>query len=685
VSETIKGITVVIGSDTTGLEKALGEVNKRSRDLQGELKQVERLLKLDPRDTVLLAQKQRLLAEAVATTKQKLDSLRAAQKQVDEQFARGDISAGQHRAFQREVAKSEAELKKLEKQLAAAAREAGVLSLALSATHDRLQAVGARLASVGKNLSLHLSAPLIAAGTAVLALAVKAGGLADELMDLHDQTGLNTDSLQEWRHVANLAGVEIDAVAEAVMGLIPRLIQLETEEAQSAKQSTKLAAEAAKVASRLAKLREASNQGVPLHLGPGIDQVRKLGDEAKQGSEEFANLTARAGEITEQLAELDAGSGRLTKQLAKLGLSFADLQAMTPDAMVDELIAALAGMEDPLDRNAVGAKLFGGAWRELAPILAMGEEGIAAARKAAHDLNLVISGEAIAAADKFGREWRGVLESLRAVADSTGTKLCPILSDKLIPLLNEKVVPLVQRFADFVVRLTEGFLKLDPGMQKTVVIATGLAIALGPVLTVLGFMASGLAALLSPIGLVVIAIAAWVAAGVQLWLGWDNIVWALKELWAGFSAWWSEWWDKLAAWVGKAVDKVLAPIRKIIGWVKDALAWLDKLFAGGTTGKAFPAIGAPVGGIKGLAEGGIATRPTLAFIGERGPEAVVPLSRLSVLETLLAKHGSGGLSGANFTFRFGPFYGMTPKDGRDIGQTAGREALRVLRAKGALA
>lgn len=110
IAETIKGINVVIGAETTGLSKALSDVNKRSRDIQGELKQVEKLLKLDPTNTDLLAQKQKLLSDAVANTSSKLNSLKSAQEQVNEQFAKGEISEGQYRAFQREVAKTEQEL-----------------------------------------------------------------------------------------------------------------------------------------------------------------------------------------------------------------------------------------------------------------------------------------------------------------------------------------------------------------------------------------------------------------------------------------------------------------------------------------------------------------------------------------------------------------------------------------------
>ena len=97
-----------MGADVQPLNKALEDVNKKTRDLQGELRQVERLLKLDPKNTELLAQKQKLLAEAVENSREKLDRLKAAQQQVNEQFRKGEIAEEQYRAFQREGSQSRA-------------------------------------------------------------------------------------------------------------------------------------------------------------------------------------------------------------------------------------------------------------------------------------------------------------------------------------------------------------------------------------------------------------------------------------------------------------------------------------------------------------------------------------------------------------------------------------------------
>ena len=112
----LKGITIEIGGNTTNLTKSIDDVNKKSRSLQSELKEVNKLLKLDPKNTELVAQKQKLLAESVNQTKEKLNVLKEAEKQVQAQFAKGEASEEQYREIQREIVQTEQDLKSLKKQ-----------------------------------------------------------------------------------------------------------------------------------------------------------------------------------------------------------------------------------------------------------------------------------------------------------------------------------------------------------------------------------------------------------------------------------------------------------------------------------------------------------------------------------------------------------------------------------------
>lgn len=113
----IKGITIKFGADATALDKALKDVDKTSKSLGSELGSVNRLLKFDPKNTQLLAQKQELLSKQVENTKEKLEALRQAQGEVEKKFKSGDIGAEEYREFQREIAKTEQDLKSYTTQI----------------------------------------------------------------------------------------------------------------------------------------------------------------------------------------------------------------------------------------------------------------------------------------------------------------------------------------------------------------------------------------------------------------------------------------------------------------------------------------------------------------------------------------------------------------------------------------
>lgn len=130
----IKGITVEIGGDTTGLDKALRNVNSSITKTQSALNDVNKLLKLDPSNTVLVAQKQQLLSQAVSQTSDKLEALESAQEQVVAAFQRGDIGQDKYQAFQREVEETRGKLNQYKNDLSS-----------LQTEQDRLSSNTARL------------------------------------------------------------------------------------------------------------------------------------------------------------------------------------------------------------------------------------------------------------------------------------------------------------------------------------------------------------------------------------------------------------------------------------------------------------------------------------------------------------------------------------------------------------
>lgn len=183
----IKGITVEIGGNTAPLQNALKDVNKTSRDLQSELREVNKQLKLDPANTNLLTQKQKLLAESITNTKIKLDTLKEAEKQVQEQFKRGEVSEEQYRALQREVIKTEQYLKSLEKQV-------GKSNVALEKISITAKKVGDTAGTVSNKMM-----PVTVAITAAGAAAIKMGSDYEESLNKVDVAFKdNTKEVEAW-------------------------------------------------------------------------------------------------------------------------------------------------------------------------------------------------------------------------------------------------------------------------------------------------------------------------------------------------------------------------------------------------------------------------------------------------------------------------------------------------------
>ena len=194
----IKGITVEIGGDTTGLEKALKGVNSAIKTTQSELKDVERLLKLDPSNTELLTQKQKLLKDAISSTSEKLETLKEAQKQAKEQLERGELGQDKYDALQREIIETEQELRRLQEQAASTS----VSLEKLAEAGEKFEKAGDSITNVGKKVSV-ASAAVTGLGVA----AVKTAADFDSAMaNVAAISGATGDDLQALRDKARDMG-----------------------------------------------------------------------------------------------------------------------------------------------------------------------------------------------------------------------------------------------------------------------------------------------------------------------------------------------------------------------------------------------------------------------------------------------------------------------------------------------
>lgn len=235
MTSTIKGITVKIAGDTIDLQKSLKAVQSSSASLQSELSAVNRQLKFDPENTVLLAQKQEVLKEQIENSKSALKKLLDVQDQVEEQAKNGEISTEQYRAYQRELEKAKSKLKNFAEQLAETEKKANAIDLEsaqseMSRTEKSVDKTGdsfknlenksnkTDLSKVKKemddvkssadNLKSAVGGALKEAGAAATAVggaltgtAISANSEEKALNSLQAQTGLTTEELSKYESV----------------------------------------------------------------------------------------------------------------------------------------------------------------------------------------------------------------------------------------------------------------------------------------------------------------------------------------------------------------------------------------------------------------------------------------------------------------------------------------------------
>ena len=201
----IAGITIEIGGNTTKLQKSLDGVNKKLKSTSTALKDVNKLLKLNPGNTELLTQKQKKLTEAITLTKERLEQLKKAQDSVQKGSAEWD-------ALQREIIATEGDLKGLQAEM----RNFGSVSAQqLKAVGGKLKEAGGKIEDVGRKLA-GVSAGAAAIGAGLLKLGYSAIQSADDLNTLSKQTGISTDELQKMQYASDLVDVSLEDITGAL-------------------------------------------------------------------------------------------------------------------------------------------------------------------------------------------------------------------------------------------------------------------------------------------------------------------------------------------------------------------------------------------------------------------------------------------------------------------------------------
>lgn len=497
MADRIKGITVQIGGDTTGLSKALSGVNKQIKTTQNELKDVEKLLKMDPGNTKLLEQKQRLLASAAEESKTKLDSLKAAEKEVQQQFKDGVIDQSKMDAFNREMA----EAKQKSEEATDALREFG------SVAGQEIQLAGQKVGEVGKKL-MPVSGAAVAVGTASVATFNELDAGYDTIVTKTGATGEALDGLQEsMRNVfgslpidAETAGIAIGevntrfgATGEELENLSRQFIQF------SEINGTDLNSSIDSVDALMTKFGVDSSQ-----TGEVLGLLTKAGQDTGISMDTLENALNTNGATLKEMGLDLTGSVNLLAQFEANGVdattALAGLKKAQQNATANgqslgdalgETIQKIKDSSNETEALQTATELFGK--KGAAEMTQAIREG----RLSVEDLTSSLGDYATTVEDTFNAtldppdQAKVALNNLKIA----GAELGETMMATLAPIIDQIVVKL-QEFSAW-------FTNLDESQQQTILVIGAVVAAIGPAVVIIGKVVSGVGSIISAVGTVV--------------------------------------------------------------------------------------------------------------------------------------------------------------------------------------
>ena len=607
----IKGITVEIGGDTTKLQTALKGVNGEIRNTQSALRDVEKLLKLDPGNTELLAQKHRLLGDAVNETKEKLATLKTAAEQANTALANGEISRDQYDALQREIIETENNLRDLERQ----AGQSAVALQKIAATGEKLKTVGDNISSAGQKL-LPVTAGVTALGTAAVSTAANfessmsqmqatmgitkdamstVNGESVNTMDtlsalakkMGSETAFSASECAEALNYLALAGYDTQQMCDT----LPTVLNL------AAAGGIDLAAASDMVTDAMSAL----GMGVD-EAGTMVDQMAKTASSTNtsvaQLGEGILTIGATAKTVKGGTAELNTALGIL----ANNGIKGAEGGT--------HLRNVILSLQNPTDKAAACMEQLGldvydseGNMRSLNDILGdlnTSMDGMTAAEKSniiGQIFNKTDLSSVNALLANTGDTWddlqQSIIDSGGAAQQMADTQLdnlqgqITILKSALEGLaisFGELLMPAIKTIVGWVQKFVDWLNGMDEGTKKVITTVALLAAALGPVLIVIGkvvsavgtimtivpkvagvintvktaFAALNTTMLANPIFLIIAAITALVAAFIYLWNTnedfrqfwinlWENVKEVAVAVWEAIKNFFSAAWEAISS------------------------------------------------------------------------------------------------------------------------------------------
>ena len=571
----IKGITIEIGGDTTKLQTALKGVNTEIKNTQAQLKDVEKLLKLDPGNTELLAQKHKLLGQAVEETKNKLETLKTAQQQADEALKNGTISKDQYDALQREIIETEQELKRLEEQ----ANQSATALQKIGATGEKWKEVGGNIENAGKKL-LPVTATVTALGTASVKTAADFESSMSKVAAVSGATGTDLEALtKKAREMGSKTKFSASEAAEAMNYMA--MAGWKTEDMLSGIEG-------------VMNLAAASGEDLATTSDIVTDALTAFGLSA-QDSGHFADVLAAAssnantnvsmmGETFKYAAPIAGALGFSVEDTAEaIGLmANAGIKGSQAGTSLRTIMTNLSGDVKICGQNigevTIATTNADGSMRDLSDILAdcrvafagLSESEQAAAAEALVGKNAMSGFLALMNASE------GDIDKLSGAIDNcngAAQNMADIMNDNLegqLTILKSQLQELAISFGEIllpavkkIVGWIQGFIdvlnSLPDGVKETIVTIALIAAALGPVLIIVGKVISAIGTIMTiipklagvinaakgviaafnavcaanPYVLIIAAIVALVAAFIYLWNNCEEFRQFWIDLWEG--------------------------------------------------------------------------------------------------------------------------------------------------------
>lgn len=390
----LKGITIKIGGETTLLQNALKDIDKTSYSLQAELKKVNQLLKFDPENATLVAQKQELLTKSIEETKKKVDALKQAQAEVEAQFKSGAISDEAYRDFQREVVQATNKLDYLEKQLKDTEGAQNGLQTETKETKNDLQ-------------------------------------------KLETQTAQNTDKLDKMRDIISKTGGHMTSLRSGISGGTAAFAAMAAAAIAAAAGITKVITKSTEAASEIRKQSDVTGQST--------ERIQELTYVGKQLDISYDTLIKAQQKLTQGMNSARLGGEKQTEAFKALGIEIKNNDGSLRDSKVVmmEAFDALGKMGNATERDALSLSIFGKSAMELNPLIKAGSAEISKFSEEAHKVGAVMSEQTIKALDDLGDTIDATKMSLQGVVGTLMQGAAPALQEML-----GKVQLLAQSFSD---------------------------------------------------------------------------------------------------------------------------------------------------------------------------------------------------------------------------------------------